>query len=279
MGVSHGPSYSSPPASPPYLPGFVQGHARGDSHQMSAAYGGNMQRIPGCLPEHALDEENLETNLDHLNIVETKDVRAMGLAAGGNLITLILWIQDIYKDDDATTIWNHAAARILHVHILDPVSCEKVTHIVSTPPPTDARACTEAGGQFFVTEEKVDERLDGGDFDNIKSVSQMDKHIGIGTEPEFDPSKPRMCTACELRVCDCIIRPYDHQFCNVCIRMIEQNSNGDSFSERRNWKCPTCDSLVSHVAGFSATMNLSGEEPLRIKVPINVLNIEDSRLR
>ncbi|KAI4696651.1 uncharacterized protein J4E88_000828 [Alternaria novae-zelandiae] len=212
-------------------------------------------------------------NLD-LQVIETKNIKAMGLAAGGKLI------QDIYKDPYPPTMWNHAAARILHVHILDPGSCEKVTHIVPTPPSIDVKAYTEAGGQYFVVEEKVDERLDGGDFDNVKSVSQMDQHIGISTEPEFDPTKPKMCTTCELRLCDCIIRPCDHQFCNICIKRIEQNGNDEDVdSAHRNWKCPTCDSAVSHVAGFSAPMNLPGEEPLRVKVPVNVLKIEDGRMR
>ncbi|KAI4919452.1 hypothetical protein J4E90_001586 [Alternaria incomplexa] len=174
---------------------------------------------------------------------------------------------DIYKDPYPPVAWNHAAARILHIHILDPVSCEQVTHIVPTPPSTDVKAYTEAGGKYFVVEEKVDERLDGGDFDNVKSVGQMDQHIGISTEPEFDPTKPK------------IIRPCDHQFCNICIKRIEQNSDEDVNSARRNWKCPTCDSVVSHVAGFSAPMNLPSEEPLRIKVPVNVLKIEDGRIR
>jgi hypothetical protein len=35
-----------------------------------------------------------------------------------------------------------------------------------------------------------------------------------------------------------------------------------------------------HVAaGFSAPINLPGEEPSRIKVPVDVLRIEDGRLR
>lgn len=36
------------------------------------------------------NEENLEVNLDRLNIVKSKDVRAMGLAAGGKLSMAIL---------------------------------------------------------------------------------------------------------------------------------------------------------------------------------------------
>ena len=65
----------------------------------------------------------------------------------------------------------------------------------------------------------------------------------------------------------------------MCIKRIEQNSDEDVGSAHRNWKCPTCDSAVSHVAGFSAPMNLPGEEPLRIKVLVNVLKIEDGRVR
>ena len=151
-----------------------------------------------------------------IQVIETKNIKAMGLAAGGKLsmpttsLSLLhhsltyRTVQDIYKDPHPATTWNHAAARILHIHILDPINCEKVTHVVPTPPSTDVKAYTEAGGKYFVVEEKVDERLDGGDFDNVKSVSQMDQHIGIGTEPEFDPMKPKMCTTCELRLCDCM---------------------------------------------------------------------------
>jgi len=158
-----------------------------------------------------LGEEDVDAQ-----VIETKNIKAMGLAAGGKLSTPTLslsllhhsltcrTVQDIYKDPHPATIWNHAAARILHIHILDPVSCEKVTHIVPTPPSTDVKAYTEAGGQYFVVEEKVDERLDGGDFDNVKSVSQMDQHVGISAEPDFDPTKPKMCTTCELRLCDCV---------------------------------------------------------------------------
>jgi hypothetical protein len=161
------------------------------------------------------EEEVVEHNTEReLEIDDARDISAMGLAAGGKLSTanyffalpLLTYslVQDIYKDPYPATLWNHAAARILHVHILDPVSCEKVTHIVPRPPSIDAKAYTEASGQFFVIKEKVDERLDGGDFDNVKSVSQMDQQVGISTEPEFDPTKPKMCTTCELRLCDCM---------------------------------------------------------------------------
>ncbi|KAI4950449.1 hypothetical protein J4E91_004331 [Alternaria rosae] len=234
---------------------------------------GSRELLVGYSGDPGLDKVSVEADAGHLRTTEVEDFTAMGLAVGGKLI------QDIYKDPFHYDNWNYAATRIFNVHILDPISCEKVTHIVPRPPPIDTKAYTEAGGQYFVVEEKVDERLDGGDFDNVKSVSQMDQHIGISTEPEFDPNKPKICTTCELRLCDCIIRPCDHQFCNICIKRIDQNSDEDVDLAHRNWKCPICDSPVSHVAGFSAPMNLPGEEPLRIKVPVNVLKIEDGRVR
>ncbi|CAN9298580.1 unnamed protein product [Alternaria alternata] len=159
--------------------------------------------LPEQVTEFSSKTESLDYNSEdntkrELEVNDARDISAMGLAAGGKLI------QDIYKDPYPATLWNHSAARILHVHILDPVSCEKVTHIVPRPPSMDAKAYTEASGQFFVVKEKVDERLHGGDFDNVKSVIQMDQQVGISTEPEFDPTKPKMCTTCELRLCDCM---------------------------------------------------------------------------
>lgn len=93
---------------------------------------------------------------------------------------------------------------MVHVHILDPASCEKVTHIVPPPPPIDAKEYVDQGQPFFVIEEQTDNRVDGGDFSNIASVSAKDKEKGVTTETFFDPSKPKMCKECETRLCDCL---------------------------------------------------------------------------
>lgn len=73
---------------------------------------------------HAKTESEGKKGLIELTETQVKNIKTMGLAAGGKLI------QDIYKDRNPATIWNHATARILYVHMLDPESCEKVTHIV-----------------------------------------------------------------------------------------------------------------------------------------------------
>jgi hypothetical protein len=92
-----------------------------------------------------------------------------------------------------------SAARIVNVHLLDPVSCEKVTHIVPPPPPINATEYIQANLPFFVVDEQDDSRIEGGDFDNVKSVSTMDMEKGVEDEPSFDPSKPTMC---ETRLVD-----------------------------------------------------------------------------
>jgi hypothetical protein len=161
----------------------------------------------------------------------------------------------------------------------------------------DAKGYVQAKMPFFVVETQVDNRVEGGDFRDVISVSAMDKKKGVTTEPEFDPSKPKMCKECETRLCDCMyvysifqtkchrskltrnrIRPCDPQFCNVCIRTLD---DGGEFSDhkKRNWKCPTCSMKVGHVAGFSGPMNLSGEEALKVKVPVHVLKIEHGRVQ
>lgn len=113
-------------------------------------------------------------------------------------------VQDIYRDNNSARIWNTEASRLVHVHILDPTSCENVTHIVPQPPPLSAEEYVEANMPFFVVEEQVENRVEAGDFGNVVSVSAMDKEKGVTTEPEFDPTKPRMCKECETRLCDCM---------------------------------------------------------------------------
>ena len=93
---------------------------------------------------------------------------------------------------------------MVHVHILDPIGYEKVTHIVPPPPPISTEEYVEANMPFFVVEEQVENRVEGGDFGNVISVSAMDKEKGATTEPEFDPKKPKMCKECETRLCDCM---------------------------------------------------------------------------
>ncbi|CAL5866090.1 uncharacterized protein PFLUO_LOCUS297 [Penicillium psychrofluorescens] len=85
------------------------------------------------------------------------------------LIQRAVDIQDIYRDPHHPSIWNVAAARMINVHILDPTSCEEVTHIVPPPIPMDAYEYVEKRLPFFVVNEQIDDRLNGGRFDDIKS--------------------------------------------------------------------------------------------------------------
>lgn len=68
----------------------------------------------------------------------------------------------------------------------------------------DAQTYIDAKLPFFVVEEDADNRLDEGNLDQVASVSEMDKKIGVGTESDFDPNKPNMCEECSLRLCDCL---------------------------------------------------------------------------
>lgn len=169
----------------------------------------------------------------------------------------------------------------MHVHILDPMSCEAVTHIVPLPPPIDVKGYAEGGGQFFVIEEQPENRLEGGDFEDIKSVSALDKEKAVPAEAELDPTTPMQCK-CGIRMCDCVVRPCGHVFCNVCIREIDSVALSGGFQKAhasdKTWQCLTCNEKVSWVAGFAAPMNLPGEEGLRMRVPVNVLKVEDGRI-
>ncbi len=47
---------------------------------------------------------------------------------------------------------------------------------------------------------------------------------------------------------------------------------------RKKWVCPECKTAVTYVAGFSAPMNLPGEESIKKRVPVHVLAINDGRV-
>lgn len=92
----------------------------------------------------------------------------------------------------------------MNIHLLDPATCESITHIVPPPPPMDTKRYINSSLPFFVVEEQIDNRLEGGDFDNVKSVSTLDQEKGIGNESIFDPNKPTRCSECKIRLCDCM---------------------------------------------------------------------------
>lgn len=66
------------------------GDAITEDYMEATPRGDYMEATPRGDSDVMPNEENLEVNLDRLNIVESKDVRAMGLAAGGKLSMAIL---------------------------------------------------------------------------------------------------------------------------------------------------------------------------------------------
>lgn len=158
----------------------------------------DLKRKSNSLSQHNDDTDTHQANdVSSTLHVKARNLRAMGLAAGGKMI------QDIVRDNNTAEIWNLQNATLVNVHILDPTSCEQVTHIIQEPP-IDAQAYVHAGLPFFVVEENVENRLNKGDFDQVVSVSEMDQKVGITTEPGLDFNKPKMCEECSLRLCDCM---------------------------------------------------------------------------
>lgn len=59
---------------------------------------------------------------------------------------------------------------------------------------------------------------------------------------------------------------------------ISGNSGHAEGTLKASRKCPICQAVVVHVAGFSAPMNLPGEEPVKMRVPVQVLEVRDGRM-
>ncbi|KAL4909739.1 hypothetical protein BDW74DRAFT_173233 [Aspergillus multicolor] len=199
--------------------------------------------------------------------VHSTRLQEMGIAAGGKLM------QDITKDTLPRGIWNTNRKKLLDIHILHPADFEAVTHIVPPPTPITKEQYVKAGTPFYAVEEDPDERLEGSTvLAGVKSVSAMDEDVGVqSNDTNFDPLKPKRCAKCAMRLCDCIIRPCNHQFCHVCVKAVASPSG------REERCCPVCSAAVSHVAGFSAPMNLPGEETFKVDVPVVMLEVEDGR--
>lgn len=71
---------------------------------------------------------------------------------------------------------------------------------------------------FVVVDEQIENRVEGGDFEDIHSVSatsSMDKQKVVATEPSFDPRKPSACGeyySSKVRLCDCVYGPAPSSF-------------------------------------------------------------------
>lgn len=156
----------------------------------------SMMETRASEPRFNSHPSQVHINSDALQ-VKARNLRAMGLSAGGKLV------QDIVRDKNAVAIWNLQNAKLVNVHIIDPASCEQATHIVPEPP-MDTQTYIDADLPFFVVEENADNRLDEGDFHHVVSVSEMHKKIGVTTQSEFNPNRPKMCEECLLRLCDCM---------------------------------------------------------------------------
>ncbi|KAL4751101.1 hypothetical protein BDW72DRAFT_212901 [Aspergillus terricola var. indicus] len=198
------------------------------------------------------------------------DLREMGIAAGGKVM------QDIVQDSSPKGVWDTSRTRLLDIHILQPSDFEAVTHIVPPRTPITTEEYIKAGIPFYAVEEDPDQRLDGSaTLAGVKSISAMDDEIGVDeADTEFDPLKPKRCATCAVRLCDCIVRPCNHQFCHMCIKAVA--SAGETSHDEQK-RCPICAAAVSHVAGFSAPMNLPGEETFKVDVPVTMLEVQDGR--
>ena len=68
-------------------------------------------------------------------------------------------------------------------------------------------------------------------------------------------------------------------FCHICIKELDPkdaiNWGSAEPAQKTNWRCPICQNEVAYVAGFSTPMNLPGEESIKKRVPVNVLEVRD----
>lgn len=181
-------------------------------------------------------------------------------------------VQDMYKYPYPATIWNHAAAHILHVHILHPESCKKKerkkesqTLSLSLPLST-SKSTLRLGDNSSSLKKKLTiasteaisttSRASAGW--TSTSVESNSGSVLIPSQTCVQRVRYGYGTACKLLslVLQTLVNarivfdPVTTNSAASASSRIDQSDDAESESQDRRLKRPTCDSAVSHVSGF-----------------------------
>ncbi|KAF4313360.1 integral membrane protein [Botryosphaeria dothidea] len=113
---------------------------------------------------------------------------------------------DVHGWDGAVS-WARYLTKLVNIQIVDSADFEASTHIVPPPTPVSAKDYADAGLPFYLTGESKQDRLNESKILNaIKSISGLDKKLGVGTsvDNDIDPAKPGKCCTCSTRLSDCV---------------------------------------------------------------------------
>ncbi|KAG1731511.1 uncharacterized protein EDB91DRAFT_1349355 [Suillus paluster] len=182
----------------------------------------------------------------------------MSFGAGGKIK------QTIYEDRNNPRIWDIGRANIFNVQVLNTAYFKDITKMMAPPTPVDIKAYTAAGLPFFDIFDEVPTNVHGSDaFKKVKTVSEMDRMLDLGSSTTYEPSAcvPLQKCKCQNNMAGCIIRPCDHAVCSECA------AHGSCT------QCLICKKAVTRIVGITAPMGAPGMESVQ-KLPVVFLEME-----
>ncbi|KAF8475538.1 hypothetical protein BDZ91DRAFT_817255 [Kalaharituber pfeilii] len=123
----------------------------------------------------------------------------MGLAAGGKIN------QNIRDDKNPPHIWDPDRTKLINIQFINSARFEEVTGLLIPPTPISVQTYAAQGlpfFQFFNEESSVI----CGDFDKVKSISQLDRTLlaTASQDTVYHPTRPQLCTVCKRALADCV---------------------------------------------------------------------------
>lgn len=124
----------------------------------------------------------------------------MGLSLGGSIR------QIIHKDKNPPDIWIRSAEKLLNVQILNSVSFESATGMMTPPTPINSETYIKAGLPFFKEYsppvETAESEISGDIELEINTVQEIDGKNGVHFGDSFETGSLVGCTKCKRNLCD-----------------------------------------------------------------------------
>ncbi|KAG0696834.1 hypothetical protein DFH29DRAFT_812543 [Suillus ampliporus] len=154
---------------------------------------------------HTLSDYNIQPG-STLHLVLTlrggwEPLPTMSFGAGGTIK------QAINEDNNNPRIWDVGRAKIFNVQVLNAARFEDITKMMAPPTPVDIESYATAGLPFFDIFNEVPTGVHGSDrFKKIKTVSEMDRALGVRPSDAYEPGAhvPLQKCKCQNNMLGCV---------------------------------------------------------------------------
>lgn len=207
---------------------------------------------PCYLPLHELE---ISKSLKGRALVTKRQPKSPSLGPGTRKRMTLLFggiVRQDFLKDKSPRMWNWDAARVVNIQILNAVVFKSVTGIDPPIPAISFEEYTRAGlpllSYYGEGNDEISQPLVLSQA-WMQSIGQIDQERGqhLGIRVRKDKGSV-ICTSCEHRLCDSILLPCRHIFCNWCIKL--------HMTSRKTVTCTFCNTPTSTVKLYAAATTI-----------------------